>query len=419
MSKSKGSGLGIAGVVLVVLVLAGLLSLLMPGLRSVKRAAYKRAMEVDRGYWTGAQQEGMPDASEAPPDKRRPRPVRAIVESFDANIHLTPRLSVGTATPESIYEARFEADLKARKPTDGPEECEILLPLPPQIISLADLTVEINGDPSDDVSHESGYLVWRGRLDAEQPTKFHVVYTAVGKGIFKLEKPPGRIINSFKTILTAHHSNVRMLELSLQPAPPQRDGDRTVYTWDYDRLLVGRPIALDVLGIAAVDQLGEIVWLGPISVLAFGFLVTMLTVACRPGDISVWSVLLIVGCFAAAYPLMYFLQEFLPLLWAVGAAAALGIVIIGVRSVTLFGPRAGGFGGVLLPVMVMGLAVAATIYAKPAVQGVLLTILGILTLVVAMVLLPRAQRAYVAAHPQPPAPPLPAAQTQGPVGEGA
>ena len=39
MSKTKGSGLGIAGVVLVVLVLAGLLSVLMPGLRSAKFAA--------------------------------------------------------------------------------------------------------------------------------------------------------------------------------------------------------------------------------------------------------------------------------------------------------------------------------------------------------------------------------------------
>ena len=74
---------------------------------------------------------------------------------------------------------------------------------------------------------------------------------------------------------------------------------------------------------------------------------------------------------------------------------------------------------ILLPVMVMGLAVAATIYAKPAVQGVLLTILGILTLVVAMVLLPKAQRAYVAAHPQPPAPPLPPTATQSPADEGA
>ena len=39
----------------------------------------------------------------------------------------------------------------------------------------------------------------------------------------------------------------------------------------------------------------------------------------------------------------------------------------------------------------MALTIAATIHAKPAMQGVLLTIMGIFGLVAAMVLLPKAQ----------------------------
>ena len=61
-----------------------------------------------------------------------------------------------------------------------------------------------------------------------------------------------------------------MLELSLQPTKYVRGNGQTIYTWDYKNLLLGRPIALDVLGIAPIDRLGELTWLGPASVVIFG-----------------------------------------------------------------------------------------------------------------------------------------------------
>ena len=44
-----------------------------------------------------------------------------------------------------------------------------------------------------------------------------------------------------------------------------------------------------------------------------------------------------------------------------------------------------------MPVVLMGLAISATIHAKPATQGVALTVMGVFALVSAMTLLPRAQ----------------------------
>lgn len=330
---------------------------------------------------------------------------RAVVKSFDAEIDLTPRLSVGTATPESIYEAKFEAKILARGPDAGEKQCALLLPLPPQIISLSDLTVTVNGDRSDNVEHVGGYLVWRGHLDADEDANINVRYTAVGKGIYTLEKPPGKIIDLFKTRLVAHHSKVQMLELSLQANGEKgsRDGDKTVYTWEYERLLVGRPIAIDVLGIAAIDKLGELAWLGPVSVLVFGLLITLLALAYRPDQLNVWMLLLLAGCFAGAYPLMYFLQEYVSLPAAVTAAAVAVIAIIAVRAYTLFGLQLGLFGGVFLPAAIMALTLGATIDPKPAMQGVLLTVMTILTLVIAMVLLPKAQKNL--APTPPPTPP--------------
>ena len=55
-----------------------------------------------------------------------------------------------------------------------------------------------------------------------------------------------------------------------QPTGSSRAGGATTYTWDYARLMFGRPIVLDVLGIAPIDRLGELSWLGPLSVIFYG-----------------------------------------------------------------------------------------------------------------------------------------------------
>src|SRR5262249_18434114 len=136
-------------------------------------------------------------------------------------------------------------------------DCEVLLPLPPQIISLAALEVTVDSVPSQAVEIRGDKLVWRGTLPT-QPTPFVISYSAVGKGLYNLQIPPSGILDTFHLDLTAVGSDVRMLELSLQPTTYSHGKNQTVYTWDYKRLLFGQPIALDVLGIAPIDRLGEL-----------------------------------------------------------------------------------------------------------------------------------------------------------------
>src|SRR5262249_39116285 len=157
--------------------------------------------------------------------------------------------SVGTASPESIYEARFTGKIRAVGPRPEAGECELELPLPPQVISLADLTITAAGRPSEMVALRGGKLVWRGALGAE-PAPLDVTYSAVGKGLYELSVPPGGILDQFDVSMTANGSDVRLLELSLQPTSLARSAGATTYTWDYKRLLFGQPVRLDVLGIA-------------------------------------------------------------------------------------------------------------------------------------------------------------------------
>jgi len=177
-----------------------------------------------------------------------------MVKTFAATVSLQPGLSVGTTQPESIYTARLTTTFQAFNPA-GNGECEVLLPLPPQIISLAELEVTVNSQPSESVEIRGDKLVWFGKLSGD-PIPMTIAYSAVGKGLYNLQTPPSRILDTFHIDLTAVGSDVRMLELSLQPTKYVRGNGQTVYTWDYKRLLFGRPISLDVLGIAPIDRLG-------------------------------------------------------------------------------------------------------------------------------------------------------------------
>lgn len=407
--KAAAGRLVTMGVALGIVVIA--LASLMPTLQTARVASQKRSSAYDRGRasdlagaMTGAPEtEATYSASQIAP----PPAQMAVVKKFDAEISLTPKLSVGTATPESIYVAEFSSTIEARSPTKGGDRCQIELPLPPKIISLADVDVTVNGEPNEDFVLARGHLIWHGRLEDEQTSEITVAYSATGKGVYTLEKPPGTIIDLFKIKLTANKSDIRMLQLSLQPSSLEGSSDKTTYTWEYKRLVVAQPIAVDVLGIAATDRLGKLTWLGPVSVLAFGILTALVAFAHDPEKLNGWVLVFVVGCFASGYPLMYFLQDSVSLPTAMGLAALMVIGVVAWRTITLFGLRQGVFGGVLLPGVLMGMTLAATVTTRSAMQGVLLTIMAIFSFVVAMIMLPRAQANLPTATAQtaPPAPP--------------
>ena len=317
----------------------------------------------------------------------RPRRTLATVRSFKATVSLQPGLSVGTSDPESIYTAKIKAELQASGPeATGP--CEVHLPLPPQIISLADLAVTINSQPATTVEIDGDKLVWQGALPNE-PVPMTVEYSAVGKGIYKLQTPPTGILDTFHIDLTAVASDVRMLELSLQPTKYARGEGKTVYTWEYERLLFGRPIALDVLGIAPIDRLGELTWLGPASVVVFGLLLGLVAHAFAIHGFDRWMLLLILGTFTGAYPLMYFAQEFIPLSAAILGSSILVLLVIAARSVTIMGLRLALLGCVLPATAILTVTLIAAIH--PRLQGLLITGTAVVVFVIAMLLLPRLQ----------------------------
>jgi type II secretory pathway pseudopilin PulG len=389
-----------------------LISILLPSLNRARESAAKVKMASQQrqealAAKVQADQSNATANAAAPPPPPVMKP-EAVISSFAANIALTPTLSVGTVEPESIYETKFTAKMQAKSADVGAAaagaggECQIRLPLPPQMISLGDLSVTINGQASEAVSLHDDRLVWTGTLPAT-PTPIDVTYTAVGRGVYALQTPPAKILDTFHVQLTTVGSDVRMLELSMQPTQTDRKAGQTTYTWDYKRLMFGRPIVVDVLGIAPVDRLGELRWLGPMSVVVFGLTIGLMMRAYGAADIDKWMLLMLIGTFTGAYPLMYFAQEFIPLRQAMIASAAVVLIVILVRAVSLLGVRLGALGVALPATAIMSLTLLAA--TRPQLQGILLTALALGLFMMAMTLAPRLGMFAATTSPSTPVPP--------------
>jgi hypothetical protein len=372
-----------------------LISVLLPSLAYMRMKAASINLAADVADASASRQGA---AGEPPTRPALPPAAMAHVFSFAADVALTPRLSVGTAEPESIYEATFKAQVVASHPraieggagAGAPAEpCELHLPLPPQVISLAGVAANVDGRKADpgSLSLRDGRLVWRGKLSGDAPAVLGVEYAATGKGLYTLRPPPGDVLDSFRINLTARGSDLRMLDLSLQPTELKRTGAGTTYTWDYAKLMYGRPIALDVLGIAPVDRLGELRWLGPLSVVLFGILVGLVAKRYDVRRFDRWTLLLVLGTFTAAYPLMYFAQEFIRLPIAATASAAFALFVIFCRAMAIMPLRLAFFGLVVPAAVIMTVTLACAVH--PRLQGLLLTGEAMAFFVLAMALMPR------------------------------
>ena len=138
---------------------------------------------------------------------------------------------------------------------------------------------------------------------------------------------------------------------------------------------------------APIDRLGELAWLGPGSIIVFGLLLGLIAYAFAIQNFDRWMLLLIIGTFTGAYPLMYFAQEFIPLNAAIVASSTFVLLVIAIRCVTIMETRLALLGVTLPAAVILGVTVLAAI--QPRLQGILITSMSMVIFLVAMLLGPR------------------------------
>jgi hypothetical protein len=127
-----------------------------------------------------------------------------------------------------------------------------------------------------------------------------------------------------------------------------------------------------------------------VSVVVFGLLVGLVVQATSAPQFDRWMLLLTIGTFAGAYPLMYFAQEYVALMPAVLISGAVAIGIIGIRAMTLVGFWRALLGIVVPAAAIMAITLAAAIW--PQMQGILLTGLALGFFIAAMMLMPKVSK---------------------------
>jgi prepilin-type N-terminal cleavage/methylation domain-containing protein len=142
MKLPKRPAFTLIELLIAVALIALLAALLLPALSAAKKKAMQVSMRQERAEGRGEKETASAIASRQSPIESGSVTRRAVamVKNFTATVSLKPGLSVGTAQPESIYAAQLTARFDAFNPAAA-GECEVLLPLPPQIISLAGLEV--------------------------------------------------------------------------------------------------------------------------------------------------------------------------------------------------------------------------------------------------------------------------------------
>src|SRR5207245_7521707 len=113
-------------------------------------------------------------------------------------------------------------------------------------------------------------------------------------------------------------------------------------------------------------------WLGPASVIIFGLVLGLVAYAYHIRNFDRWMLLLIMGTFTGAYPLMYFAQEFITLNAAIFLSAGSVVLIIAIRSITIMGLQLGLFGTVFPAIAILTVTLVAAIH--PRLQAILIPV---------------------------------------------
>ncbi len=313
-------------------------------------------------------------------------PLQAPRET-DVDLDLTVNYKKQDEVYLTTYDAVFTGDYIFENP-DPKNESKIVLtfPFPPNVNTLSDLTLTVDGKEADNTRVSMHGITWAGWFEPEESKKIHVGYAAQGIDDFSYAVDHERLNPYFRLVAVVHGVDDVALPNDCLRLQEKEDKDGALeLTWFHKDLITSRDIMIDLpdrepeLTFAArlqkyADRFTVLCRVAPLfGVMFLG--ATMLSAWVGAPKLTRESHVLLVLNFLLFYPFIIFTSGFTGVTVAFWIGAVLITVING-----LYAWRAAGFGmlwrTLLFTAVFLGLFSFAVLHER--LTGLLISVGGVI-----------------------------------------
>ncbi|MCF7674471.1 MAG: DUF4424 domain-containing protein [Akkermansiaceae bacterium] len=286
------------------------------------------------------------------------------------------------------YDLVFRSEYVFTNPTKIPQTLYINFPLPENTGGLKDFEFALGDQkPSArEIPGESGVVTRAILLPASGSVELHAGYKTRGTDTWRYLFPDNRRISGFHLAMVTNFEEINFPVGTGSPSERTLDDGSYTLAWDYPDMLAATAIGMDMpKRLNAGPIASRISFFAPVSLLLFITLILLIG-GIKGIPLHPMHVFFIAAGFFAFHLLFAYLVDLLPLMTSFGIAAATSVLLVCgylwmVGGNVLF--------KIALPAQIVYLVLFSASFFIDGLTGITLSVLGVLTLALLMLLTAR------------------------------
>jgi hypothetical protein len=236
------------------------------------------------------------------------------------------------------YGVAFDGRFVFRNPDPVERSIEARFDLPDGTTHYDDLVVRWNGQPVDTAADLSRGIRAGGRVPAGGEAVLEVGYRSRGLGTWTYAFAAGGVaqVRDFSLVMRTDFVRIDFPAGSVSPSTTQREGDGWRLVWDFDNLVTGQALGMDLPNRLNPGPLASrITFFAPVSLLFFLTVMVLLGVT-SGASLHPMNYFFLAAAFFAFHLLLAYLVDHLSVhaSFVIAAAVSVGLVLSYLRVVT-------------------------------------------------------------------------------------